>query len=183
MKRFKQTLTAIAISVAAITVLPAQAQVECAPLTPAAIDSINIALDEAKAAADVAAVAVGANPDDPSTYPNALITRAKAQWHSRYLQWWPSNTFVPYITASNVALALDVAPIEVNYFLAAARFWASAGAYNYAQTQPEHSEKYLLARQKIQAAMTKMDKLAYDGVRCSIVPNTTNPALLAPLLP
>jgi hypothetical protein len=188
MKRFNstvsQTLSALVISIAAITAIPAQAQVECQPLTPAAIDSINIALDDAKAAADVAAVAAGNDPNHPSTYPNSLITRAKAQWYNMYLQWVPSNTYVPYINASNVALALDGGPnIEVNNALVGARWWASASAYNFAYTQPALSANYLVARQKIQAAMTKMDKLGYDGVRCGIMLGTTNPALLAPLLP
>jgi hypothetical protein len=140
-------------------------------------------LDEAKAASDVAAVAAGYDKDSPSTYPNSLITRAKAQWYNLYLQWWPSNTFVPYVNASNVALGLDAAPIEVNYAMAGARYWASALAYNFAYTQPELSANYLIARQKIQAAMTKMDKLGSDGVRCGIMLGTTNPALLGPLLP
>jgi hypothetical protein len=44
MKRINQSFTALAISIAAITALPAQAQVECETLTPARIDSINTAL-------------------------------------------------------------------------------------------------------------------------------------------
>ncbi len=170
MEYIKHKLSAIAISLAVIAALPAQAQTVCESLTPAAIDSINIALDEAKAAAAVAALAAGYEPDHVSTYPNALITRAKSQWQDTYLQWWPSSTYVPYINASNVALALDGAPnIEVNYMLVNAGWWASALAYNYGYTQPELSANYLVACQKIQAAMTKMDKLGYEGARCGIV--------------
>jgi hypothetical protein len=181
MNRTKQTLAAIAISMVTIGAGPVFAQAVCKPLTPNAIDSINIVLDQARAAADVAAISAGYDKDSPSTYPNALIARAKAQWHATYLQWFPSNSFVPYITATNVALALDGGPnIEVNTALVNARWWSSALAYNFSIVAPSISANYLVARQKIQAAMTQMDKLGYDGARCGILSGAPGLASLMP---
>lgn len=181
MNRTKKMLAAIAISFATISAVPAFAQTVCAPLTPAAIDSINAVLDDAKAAADFAAVSAGYDKDSPSTYPNALISRAKAQWHTMYLQWFPANMYVPYITPSNVALALDGGGnIEVNTALVNARWWSSALAYNFSIVQPSVAANYLVVREKVQAAMTRMDQLGYDGARCGIV--SVNPGL-ASLMP
>lgn len=176
MKRTKQRLAAFAISLATIGAVPVHAQTVCEPLTPAAIDSINTVLDDAKAAADFAAISAGYDKDSPSTYPNALIARAKTQWHAMYLQWFPSNSYVPYINASNVALALDGSPnIEVNTALVNARWWSSALAYNFSIVQPSIAANYLVAREKVQIAMTQMDKLGYDGARCGIL--SLNPGL------
>jgi hypothetical protein len=181
MNRTKPTLAAIAISLATISAAPAYAQAVCEPLTPAAIDSINIVLDQAKAAADIAADAAGYDKDSSSTYPNALITRAKVQWQAMYLQWFPSNTYVPYINASNVALALDGAPnIEVNTALVNARWWSSALAYHFSIVQPSLAANYLVAREKVQIAMTQMDKLGYDGARCGILSGAPGLAGLMP---
>jgi hypothetical protein len=181
MNRAKLMLSAIAISIAAVSAAPAHAQAVCEPLTPAAIDSINIVLDQAKAAADFAADSAGYDKDSPSTYPYALIARAKAQWQAMYLQWFPANSYVPYINASNVALALDGGPnIEVNTALVNARWWSSALAYNYSIVQPSISANYLVAREKVQIAMTRMDKLGYDGARCGILSGAPGLAGLMP---
>jgi hypothetical protein len=181
MNRPKQMLIAIAISVVTIGTSPAYAQTVCDPLTPAAIDSINIVLDQARAAADAAADSAGYDKNSPSTYPNAHIARAKAEWQSRYLQWFPSNTFVPYVTATNVAVGLDGGSnIEVITALVNARSWSSALAYNFSIVQPSISANYLVARQKVQAAMTQMDKLSYDGARCGILSGAPGLAGLMP---
>jgi hypothetical protein len=159
----------------------ANAQTVCEPLTPAALNDITAAIEHASTVADVAAVAAGADKDSPSTYPNSLIRVAAQRWQSTYLDYFPADTYVPYITPINVALSLNGAPnIEVNNWLIGARWWSTASAYHYHVTNTPLAVKYLEVRRAVQIAMDKMDALGYNGARCSMLQNTPELASLLP---
>ena len=172
MKQLNKTLAAITCSIglACIAISAARAQTVCEPLTPAALSDMTAALDNALALADVAAVAAGYDKDSVSTYPNALIRRAQQQWKIHYLNYLPPDQYAPFITPTNVALALDgTVNIEVNTTLLNARWWSSALAYNYQTVSDDITIKYLETRQAVQAAMRRMDQLGLDGTRCGIL--------------
>jgi hypothetical protein len=172
MKQFNISLAAITCSIglALTAISTAHAQTACEPLTPTALNEMTAALDNALAFADAAAIAAGYDKDSPSTYPNALIRRAQQQWKMHYLDYLPPDQYAPFITPTNVALALNGTPnIEVNTSLLNARWWSSAAAYNYQLVSDDITTKYLDTRRAVQAAMTRMDQLGLDGVRCSIL--------------
>jgi hypothetical protein len=172
MKQLNISLATITCSIglALTAISTAHAQTACEPLTPAALNEMTMALDNALAFADAAAIAAGYDKDSVSTYPNALIRRAQQQWKMHYLDYLPPDQYAPFITPTNVALALDgTANIELNTSLLNARWWSSASAYNYQTVSDDITTKYLETRRAVQAAMTRMDQLGLDGVRCSIL--------------
>lgn len=173
MKKLNINLAAITCSVglACTAISAAHAQAACEPLTPAALNDMTVALDNALAFADAAAIAAGYDKDSVSTYPNALIRRAQQQWKTHYLDYLPPDQYAPFITPTNVTVALDgTVNIEVNTSLLNARWWSSASAYNYQLVSDDITIKYLETRRAVQAAMTRLDQLGLDGVRCSILP-------------
>jgi hypothetical protein len=172
MKQLNKTLVAITcctgLALAAVSAV--HAQTVCEPLTPAALSDMTAALDNALAFADAAAIAAGYDKDSPSTYPNALIRRAQQQWQTHYLNYLPPDQYAPFITPTNVAVALDgTVNIEVNTSLLNARWWSSASAYHYQLASDDIAIKYLETRRAVQAAMTRMDQLGLDGARCGIL--------------
>lgn len=159
-----------AFGLACSAISAVHAQTVCEPLTPAALSDMTAALDNALALADVAAIAAGYDKDSVSTYPNALIRSAQQQWKTHYLDYLPPDQYAPFITPTNVALALDgTANIEVNTTLLYARWWSSAAAYNYQIVSDDITIKYLETRRAVQAAMKRMDQLGLDGARCGIL--------------
>ena len=174
------TKLAAAISVS-LALSAAHAQTVCAPLTPAALNDLTAAIEQAAVLADVAATAAGYDKDDPSTYPNSIIRGAARKWQETYLDYFPANAYVPYITPINVALYLNGTPnIEVNEALLRARWFATALAYHNQVDAPDVASKYLVARRAVQTAMNKMDQLGLDGARCGILVFAPQ---LEPLLP
>jgi hypothetical protein len=172
MKKLNINLAAITCSVglACTAISAVHAQAVCEPLTPTALSDMTAALDNALAFADVAAVAAGYDKDSPSTYPNALIRRAQQNWKIHYLDYLPPDQYAPFITPTNVAVALDgTVNIEVNTMLVNARWWSSASAYNYQLVSDDITIKYLETRRAVQAAMTRLDQLGLDGTRCSVL--------------
>jgi hypothetical protein len=172
MKQLNITLAAITccVGVAFNAISTAHAQAACEPLTPAALSDMTAALDNALAFADAAATAAGYDKDSVSAYPNAQIRRAQQHWKTHYLDYLPPDQYAPFITPTNVALALDGTPnIEINTMLVNARWWSSALAYNFQLVSDDITIKYLETRRAVQAAMTRMDQLGLDGTRCSIL--------------
>ena len=174
------TKLAAGISVS-LALSAAHAQPVCAPLTPAALNGLTAAIEQASVLADVAATAAGYDKDNPSTYPNSIIRGAARKWQETYLDYFPADTYVPYITPINVALSLNGTPnIEVNTALLNARWFATALAYHNQEDAPDVASKYLETRRAVQTAMNKMDQLGLDGARCGILYLAPQ---LAPLLP
>jgi hypothetical protein len=183
MKKVLKLVAGISFSVAATAAFPSYAQAVCEPLTPAAIGAIDAALDQALAAADDAAIAAGYGwmLDSSSLFPNWEIRQAKAKWRETYLNYFPANAYVPYITPTNVALALNGTPnIEIMAQLVHGRWWATALAYHYQITDTPLAAKYLITRRAIQNAINKTEQLGTDGARCGILSYTPQ---LTPLLP
>jgi hypothetical protein len=154
----------------------------CYRLTPAEITKMTDALNTAQATADATTTVAGYDPNSPSAYPNAEIRYAKSAWQTElnYIAEVPVTYTQPYITASNVALSLEVASIDMMYWLQHGRYWATAMAYNYSVTNQPLAQRYLETRRDIAAAIDAIQVVAHLGSRCAVGQSFASPTLPNP---